>query len=196
MSTAAGYDWLKRHYNLADFTLTHASFIGTSHQIELTSKGNVEETFHPNYAVGQTPLEHVEFGLKYDDLNLEFLKEVFSRIPEEEFVKRINESPSGMYSKKLGYLYEFLTGKALLLIRPVSGNYIDLLDPEYYITGQVEKNNKWKINDNMLGTPAYCPIVRKTKVLKDLLGTNIQEKLKDLKRDYSPEIFQRAISYL
>jgi len=195
-NSSAGLEWLKRKFNLIEFTLTHASFIGTSHLIELTSGGNVEETFGAKYAVPNTPLNHLEFSLKYDDLNLDFLKAVFQHIPGQDIIQYIEESPAGRYRRAIGFLYEFLTGTTLTLPRPVSGNYVDLLDPDHYVTGTTEKVPRWRINNNLLGTSAYCPIVRKTKALDELLAVDTKRQVRDLKTRYGPEIFQRVINYL
>ena len=195
-TSPAGLEWLKRKFNLVEFTLTHASFIGTSHLIELTSRGNVEETFGAKYAVPNTPLDHLEFSLKYDDINLDFLNAVFQHIPGQDIVQYIEESPAGRYRRAIGFLYEFLTGTTLNLPRPVSGNYVDLLDPDHYVTGAIEKDQRWRINNNLLGTRAYCPIVRKTKALDELLAVDTKQQVRDLKTRYEPEIFQRVINYL
>jgi hypothetical protein len=192
----AGQEWLKNRFKLSNFNLTHSSFIGTSHTIELTSRGNVEETFGRKYAVDNSPLDHVEFSLKYDDLNLDFLKTVFDYIPEADIAAYIEKSPAGINRRRIGFLFEFLTGKTVKLSRPAAGNYVDMLDPEHYVTGATKKNARWRINDNLLGTITYCPIVRKTKALMELLALDTQQKINDLKKDYAPEVFQRAISYL
>lgn len=192
----AGQEWLKRRFNLSDFTLTHASFIGTSHSAELTSRGNVEETYGKKYAVDDTPLDHVEFSLKYDDLSLDFLKAVFRHISPEDIIKYIEASPAGMNRRRIGFLYEFLTAEMLKLARPVGGNYVDLLNPERYVTGSTVKDTRWRINNNLLGTFEYCPIVRKTRALRDLMAVDLRRKVSELKGAYSPEVFQRAIAYL
>jgi hypothetical protein len=36
---AAGYQWLKDHFKLLGYTLTHSSYIGNNPSVELTSKG-------------------------------------------------------------------------------------------------------------------------------------------------------------
>jgi hypothetical protein len=71
-------------------------------------------------------------------------------------------NPNGRYSKRIGYLYEWLTGKKLKMAISVGGNYIDLLDPKRYITGKIIKNTRWRINDNLLGVSEFCPVGRKT----------------------------------
>ncbi|MDQ6845297.1 MAG: hypothetical protein M3Z92_13260 [Bacteroidota bacterium] len=66
---SAGSLWLKEHYGLNGYSLTHNSYIGSNDSIGLTSKGNIEQVYGLKYAVANdTPLLHLEFALKYDDL--------------------------------------------------------------------------------------------------------------------------------
>jgi hypothetical protein len=193
----AGNQWLKEHYLLSGYTLTHCSYIGSNASIELTSKGNIEQVYGIKYSpADNTPLLHLEFSLKYDDLNLDFLKIIFRKIPDKEIKDYIENSPSGKYARKIGFLYEFLTGRQLALDKTIKGNYTDLLDADSYIVGNTVKNDRWRINNNLLGTPAFCPVVRKTKILTELLTQNIPEKIEKLKKGFPPDIFRRAASYL
>src|SRR6185312_16282527 len=108
----AGSQWLKEYYNLSDFVITHISYIGSNDSIELTSKGHIEQVYGIKYApADDTPLSHLAFSLKYDDLNLDFLKTIFEKIPENDIIAFIQSSSSGKYMRKIGFLYEFLTGK-------------------------------------------------------------------------------------
>jgi Fic family protein len=50
--------------------------------------------------------------------------------------------------------------------------------------------------NNLLGTFEYCPIIRRTRTLRELMEVAIRKKVSELKKDYSPEVFQRAITYL
>ena len=192
-----GSQWLKEHYNLAGYPLTHCSYIGNNGSIEVTSKGNIEQVYGPKYVpVADTPLEHIQFSLKYDDLNLDFLKTVFEKIQVSEIIALIDASPSGKYARKIGFLYEFLSGKQLKLKKTITGNYADLLDADKYITGQVIKNARWRINDNLLGIATFCPIVRRTRSLILLLQQDIPGKIEQLRRAYPQDIFSRATRYL
>jgi hypothetical protein len=192
-----GSQWLKGHYNLSHHNLTHSSYIGSNASVELTSKGNVEQAYGPKYRVSSDdPLSHIEFSLKYDDLNLDFLKAVFERITLPEIEAFIASAPGSKYARKMGFLYEFLTDKQITLSRVVGGNYADLLEGDKYVTGKIVKDARWRINNNLLGVPGFCPIVRRTKELNDLLSQNIQDKIKDLKESYPQDIFSRAINYL
>lgn len=193
----AGSQWLKEHYKLSGYSLTHSSYIGNNASIELTSKGNVVQVYGLKYAPAtDTPLSHLEFALKYDDLSLDFFRSVFEKLSAEEIGAFIQKSPAGKYVRKIGFLYEFLTGKTVALENAVPANYTDLLEKEKYVTGSVIKNAKWKINNNLLGDQRYSPIVRKTRVLATLLEMNVQEKIAQLKNTYPPDIFRRATNYL
>lgn len=192
-----GAQWLKERFGLHDHILTHSSFIGSAPSIELTSRGNVEEVYRAQYKVARDePIYHVEFALKYDDLSLDFLKAVFEKMSQQDVETFVNDSPGSKYARRIGFLYEFLTGKELFLKRPVSGNYADLLSEEKYITGNTVKNARWRINNNLLGTPGFCPMVRRTRELQLLLGEDIAARIDQLKQGYSQDVFHRAILYL
>ncbi len=188
--------WLQQYFNLDKYKLTHRSFIGQRESVELSLSGDIEHTYGPKYAPQiNSPLKHLEFALKYDDLSLDFLNAVFVLITIEEITAYIAATPTGKYARKIGYLYEWLTKKEIVLPVPVSGNYADLLDHSY-ITGKINKNIKWRINDNLLGTYEFCPIVRKTNEMEHVLMNDLKAQIEKLKQHYPPDIFYRATQYL
>lgn len=189
--------WLKEHYQLNRYSLTHCSYIGNNESIEVNNKGHIEQTYGIKYSPSaDTPLKHLEFSLKYDHLNLDFLKELFQKIPKGEIQGFIEASPSGKYARKIGFLYEFLTTQKLELNKIIAGNYTDLLDAEKYITGNTVKCSRWRMNNNLLGTATYCPVVRRTTMLNELLKQDITEKIERLKNGFPPDIFRSATNYL
>lgn len=193
----AGSLWLQEHFKLTRFVLTHRSYIGQNAKLELTPGGEVNQVYGPKYAPAtDTVLAHLEFSLKYDDLNLGFLKAVFNRVSEEEIAACVAASPTGKYARKIGFLYEFLTGRQIELPVTVGGNYADLLEEEKYFTGKAVKVQKWRINNNLLGTVAFCPVVRKTSALGEALHLDLNQQVTQLKERYAPGTFSRAIQYL
>lgn len=196
MENAAGSEWLKKKYNLYFYELTHTSYIGTRQKIDIDDKGNVTEFFPPNYAPRSTPLHHIEFLIKYDNINLDFLKAVFDRLHEDEICEYIRMKPKGIYERKIAFLYEFLMGKLLPLPDVGKVNYIDLLDNVKYVTGKIIKNSRWNINDNLLGTRNFCPIIRKLKDLEFYLSDNYNELIEEITNAFPVDIFYRAVNYL
>jgi hypothetical protein len=191
-----GFTWLQDEFNIQGYRLTHKSYIGTTDKIELSSVNTVVRTFKLKYDVSiDNPMPHLEFALKYDDLNLAFIKEVFTSIDHQSVIDYIKVNPNRKYTRIIGYLYEFTGGKPIE-VKVNTTKYEDLLDSSRYLTGKITKISKWKVNDNLLGTNNFCPIIRRTSELSGLLEWKIEEAIENLKREYSPEIFKRASNYL
>ena len=191
----AGFAWLQEKLDIKGFRLTHESYIGTTDKTELSSTNTVVRTFKSKYGVSEKLMSHLEFALKYDDLNLAFIKEVFTLIEHQTIVNYVKLKPNRKYPRIIGFLYEFTRGK-LIDIEVTTTNYEDILDSSRYVTGNIKKISKWKVNDNLLGTKEFCPIIRRTTELSELLDWNIKEAIEDLKKEYSPKIFNRASYYL
>ena len=191
-----GFTWLVENLEINGYHLTHESYLGSTDKTEISSTNTIIRTYNPKYNVKtDSPIPHLQFALKYDHLNLALIKEIFDTINQDEIEQYIESKPNGKYRRIIGYLYEFTTGK-VIQTNVTTTNYEDLLDPENYITGVSIKNSKWKINDNLLGSEKYCPIVRRTKELEALLDWDIEQAIEKLKDEYSPEIFRRASYYL
>ncbi|MDN5211239.1 Fic family protein [Fulvivirgaceae bacterium BMA12] len=193
----AGNLWLQDFFKLNNFSFTHNSYIGSNDTIELTANGNVNQVYGPRYASDKdTPFEHLVFSLKYDDLDLAFLKAVFEKIQIRDIEGFVASSPTGKYARRIGYLFEFLTEQQLNFSLPASLRYVDLIEEDKYITGKPVKNPRWKVNDNLLGTNQFCPIIRKTPALNEFLKWDIPKAIEELKKEYSEDIFRRATNYL
>ena len=191
----AGFSWLQEKLDIQGFRLTHESYIGTVDKTELSSTNTVVRTFNPKYAVSEDPMSQLEFALKYDDLNLAFIKDVFSSMEYQTIVDYIKEKPNRKYPRIIGYLYEFTIHKSID-VKVTTTNYEDILNSSKYVTGTIEKIPKWKVNDNLLGAKEFCPVIRRTTELGELLDWKIEEAIERLKQEYSPEIFKRASYYL
>ena len=189
--------WLKEELGLNHYRITHRSYIGPRDKMTMALDGGIEQVYGPKYAPAEDSMvEHIEFLLKYDDLSLDFLHAVFERTDQQQLLAFLAKRPSGRYARKIGFLYEWLTGNRLDLDFEPGGNYIDLLDGDSYITGNTVRNTRWRINDNLLGVPAFCPIVRRTSAMEEMLAADLKGQINELKEEYSPEIFNRATQYL
>lgn len=191
-----GATWLAAKLKLTNYPITHQSFLGTRLKKVEDEKGCITEIFPPLYTPGDSVLDHIAFLIKYDDLNLDFLKSVFRQVDPQEVAAFVNLKPLGIYERKIGFLFEFLTGLQVPVSTRPKSNYVNLLDEKRYITGRILKNQRWLVNDNLLGSPAFCPIVRRTTVLQNLLMEDFPKLFRDMAGDFPPEIFQRALNYL
>ncbi|MDF1560108.1 MAG: Fic family protein [Bacteroidales bacterium] len=196
--TSIGSTWLKQYLRIQNVRLSHESYLGTRSKIEICQDGTVRETFQrANYALrSENPLSHFEFALKYDDVQIDFFRIVLKAIPVKHIVDFINAGPNSRYSKKIGFWYEFLTQDRLPVEDRPKSNYVDLIDPKRYMTGSIVKNSRWRINDNLLGNEDFCPVIRRTDAISNLLMLDFSDALNKILKSYPPEILKRANNYL
>ena len=165
--SAIGYSWLKEHFRLQTMALGHESALGTRLARVQDREGRIKQTYLRPYQPKPVddPMAHVEFGLKYDGVDLVFLTQVFKRLGKEVVARFVAASPTGKYARQVGFLYEFLLGETLE-VPGVMGNYLPLLDPAEYVTSKPVRVPRWRIQNNLLGVAAFSPMVRLTTDVK------------------------------
>mgnify|MGYP006286779371 CR=1 FL=1 len=194
----AGYQALIDRFDLDTISNWHRSFVATGnfHRIE-TNTDMTDEIYPAKYWPGDTLGDHLEFALKYDGTNLAMLAAVFEVAPQKEFQNYVESKPRGKYARRLWFLYEFLTGSMLPLEDLKQGGYIDLLDPEQYVTVSPPRRvRRQKINDNLPGEAGFCPTIRRTDELRGFQVADLTERCRQVVSAYSPELLKRALSYL
>ena len=194
----AGYAALIERYDLEVIPNWHRSLVTTSgvHRKD-SSDGMVEEVYPPKYWPGDGLGDQLEFALKYDGTNLAILARLFQRGVEEELVEYVRSKPTGKYARRLWFLYEFLTGNRLSLNDLEQGNYVDLLEPDDYYTLTTSRPvRRQRINDNMLGDRRFCPVVRRTDMLRGFEAADLPGRCRRAVSSYSPELLKRALAYL
>jgi len=193
-----GSTWLKQHYQLSNFKLSHESYLGTRSKVEILQDGTIKDTYQKaQYSLKvDNPLSHFEFALKYDDVQMSFYQAVLKCIPKTDIVEYMKSAPSSKYARKIGFWYEFLTGERLPIKDRPSINYVDLIDSKRHFTGVLIKNTRWRINNNLLGDVGFCPTIKKTDAIIKALDLDYPEMLRELSRNYSPDILNRANNYL
>lgn len=195
----AGYAALIERYRLEVIPTWHRSLVASRGGIHSAySVGDVvEEVYSSRYWPGEELGDHLEFALKYDGTNLAILATLFEAVPSEQITAYVQSKPTGKYSRRLWFLYEFLTGKRLPLEDLEQGNYLDLLDAdEYYTVRPTRPVRRQRINDNLLGNDRFCPTIRRSETLRRFEETNLSERYREVLASYSPTLLKRALSYL
>ncbi|ADP17050.1 filamentation induced by cAMP protein Fic 2 [Achromobacter xylosoxidans A8] len=57
------------------------------------------------------------------------------------------------------------------------------------------RDRRWRINNNLSGTPAFCPIIRRSEVLTQSLRFNLLEALTELDRQFGEDVLMRAATW-
>ena len=101
----AGYAALIDRYNLAVPVPRILSAIGTKHRIIEQGGWRI---YTPRHAP-ETSLEgHLTFAHKNEGLDLAVLKRLFLAVKEGEIAELVRQTPTGLYTRRIWFLYEWL----------------------------------------------------------------------------------------
>lgn len=194
----AGYAWLLSRYGLTAMPNSHSSFVAATGGRQSKEQSGCTEDIYPlQYWPGERVGDHLEFALKYDGVSLGSLKVVFDAAEPTDIVDYIKSKPTGKYARRIWFFYEFLTGHRLPVEDLSKGNYLEALEPDiYYTLARGEKSRRHRIINNLLGTREFCPIVRKTRKLREMDQVDFRDRCEKIIESYPPQLLRRALSYL
>jgi hypothetical protein len=93
------------------------------------------------------------------------------QVSEESIAAEFAKTPNGTYIRKLWFLWEVFNQRKISAGAENSGSaaYVKMFDPAAYAVGESRRNARWRVDFNGLGELSFCPVVRKTDRLKQLL---------------------------
>lgn len=142
---------------------------------------------------------HLTFHLKHEVLHLELLSRVFSRINPQELAGWVSAEPSGQYARRAGFLFEWLTGQELQLESVPAGSYVDVVDSHKLVAaseGRSVPNKRWRVRDNLPGTQAFCPLIRKTPDAQQAMALDVPQLLLSLALEFGEDLLIRSAVWM
>jgi len=196
MTDYIGFKWVAQHLNIEPVQpFAVESKIGTSRRTVVNSTR--EETYSPTARPDATIADHLTFGLKHELVNLEFLARLFAVIDQQVLENWIRSEPTGLYARRAGFLFEWLTGRQLNVPDAPSGNYVDALDPKDFVVASRPVNvQRWRVRDNLPGTRDFCPTIRRTEAVRTVERYNCAAALDFLEVEYGADILMRSAVWL
>jgi hypothetical protein len=169
--------------------------------VDSAGVARVERTLPMVYSPAEEDgmLGHVAFALKHEAPHLGLLSVVFERLPGETVAAYVSAAPTGAYARRIGYLYELLTGRELRLpnASAIGGNYVPLLDAERMVTGPARRIPRWRVLDNLIGDSGYSPTIERTPAVQAVLSHDWAGAVREAAGGgYNPELLRRALHYL
>ena len=191
-----GYSWLLNHFQI-NLPLRQLCCVSEKRIAGQTIiKGNWL-IFDAQLMVEETVFAQLEFAIKHEHLDLLLLKKILELFPKENLITNIQNNPKRILSKKIWFLSEFLLKIELPLEDLPIGKYDDLLNKEKYIVNNnFSKSKRHKINNNLLGTGEFCPIIKRTKKLQNYLELNLKNEITNVIGKVSKVLVRRATSFL
>ncbi len=192
-----GYAWLAREFTLnpiPHFVESYAADPGI--RITERTDDRVREIYrHTAYRL-TGPFDHLEFALNREGLHLQLLRALLPRLPRADVEAFVRATPTGANTRRIAYLYEAFSGERLDLADVTLGNYVPLADPELYFTGPVRRVQRWRVQNNLLHTLDFSPMLRRVPELAPERDAALHARCAELIAQVPPEIFQRALRYL
>jgi hypothetical protein len=148
------------------------------------------------YWPGDDFADHLALALRHEDLDLLILKRVFDAVPAKAVQDLVAAAPTGIPSRRIWFLYEWLTGKTLDLPDAQSVAAIDVLDPKAYFTAKPQLSRRHRVRDNLLGTGSFCPVIRRTSTLTRFAELAVAEKARETVGRAGGHLVARAASFL
>lgn len=139
---------------------------------------------------------HISFALKYEGIDLLILKEIFKCIGKEGLEKSILKEPTGQYSRKIWFLYEWLLGSNLDIPDLKTGSYVEVVNPALQYPGPITNSTRHRIKNNLPGTPGFCPLIRRTEKLEKFRSAKLNEAVDKGLNEKDRELIRRTAAFL
>lgn len=167
--------------------------IGTKHKKYTFNNWRI---FTPRYKPEETLYGHLTFALKYEGIDLAVLNALFQKIKAKDIEDILRLEPTGSYSRRLWFLWEWLRGEVLDIADATTGNYVPVINTKLQYAGAPIQSRRHHVNNNLPGTLEFCPLIRKTDTLERLIGRNLSETAVQYIGQTHTDLLGRAASFL
>lgn len=189
----AGYAALIQVYDLKVPLPARLSAISSKHKKYETEQWAV---FTPKHNPPETLIGHLTFALKYEGVDLGVLSTLFHAIKKSEVLALIADEPTGQYSRRIWFLYEWLMETQLDIPDISAGDYVDVLDDRFQFASASTPSKRHRVRNNLPGSINFCPLIRRTEKLEALMALGLSDKAKKSLGSMHPDVLARAAAFL
>jgi hypothetical protein len=125
------------------FRFAIVSGIGKRRKTEIEKETGFRQEWYPeSYRPADTVVANLQFHLRNEIVQLEFLQRLFERLESQIIQDWIDAEPTGQYARRTAFLYEWLTDKDLRVTDNIGGNYVDVLSDKWLVTSSLKAIKK------------------------------------------------------
>ncbi|MCE4554638.1 Fic family protein [Pelomonas sp. P8] len=144
---------------------------------------------------GDDPLTHLLFAFKHEGMNLQAAILALKKIPAQSVALAFQRSPSSGYARVACYLWEIANGQRLGDLPPAVGAYEKLFDDASYVTDRVQRDTRWRVDFNGIGSPTYCITVRRTPDVVAMLDADVLGQVDKFVSGIDKAVLDRAVRW-
>ncbi|MCA1794975.1 MAG: Fic family protein [Desulfobacteraceae bacterium] len=189
----AGYSALISAHDLKVPAPDYLCAIGVKHKKYDMGRWRI---FTPRHKPEDTLFGHLIFALKYEGIDLATLNALFQEVAAEEIQKIICSEPTGSYSRRLWFLWEWLREEQLDIEDATTGNFVPLINHKLQYEGKSYPSKRHRVRNNLPGTRNFCPLIRKTEKLEQYIARNLSETSIRNIGHIHPDLLSRAAAFL
>ena len=154
------------------------------------------KVYPASYLPDENLYKQLIFALKYEGVDLLLFKKLFEVLSSIEMEEMIQLENLGQYSRRIWFLYEWLTGKKLNIPDLKTGNLVSVIDEKLQYAIDGVSSPRHKVINNLPGNQDFCPLIRKTEKLEKYIESNIRQEKSNYLNRVHKDILQRASSFL
>jgi len=192
-ATPAGYAALIDAFRLSVPLPRTLTATGERHRIV---ERNGWRIMTPRHAPRPTLEGHLTFALKYEGLDLAVLKRLFEAVGSARIEALVRDAPTSSYVRRIWFLFEWLTGTRLDLPNATAGRYVDALDTDVQWGVEGETAARYRVRNNLPGTPDFCPLVFRTEALERFVELDLAGRAQDVVGAVPRDLLARTAAFL
>lgn len=192
-ATLAGYSALIEAHALRVPAPDFLCAIGLRHKRFTVGRWQM---FTPRHKPEDTLYGHLTFALKYEGIDLAVLSALFQSVEAREMESIIRSEPTGSYSRRLWFLWEWLRGEELDIRDAKSGNFVPVVNEKIQYGAAPIPSRRHRVHNNLPGTREFCPLIRKTDKLEQFIAQNLSATAADHIGQTHPDLLGRAAAFL
>jgi Fic family protein len=154
------------------------------------------KVFTPKYKPDETIYKQLVFALKYEGVNLLLFKKLFEKLQTPAILEILKIEPTGIYSRKIWFLYEWLMKERLDIPDLTIKKAIPLLDEKLQFAIPGKSSPRHRIINNLPGNVNFCPLISKTEKLVSYIHSDIRKQKSTILENIHSDVLQRASAYL
>lgn len=193
-SSPVGYAALIGHFDLATPLPPRLPAIATRHHPSSTSEWLL---LTPRHRPTGSLAGQLAFALKWEGIDLGVLASLFAVVDAPAIAEIVRATPTGAFSRRLWFLYEWLTGRDLDIPDPGKVKAVPVVDSELqYALSTGLPSSRHKVRDNLPRTRRFCPMVRKSAALRAAGRERYGDRAREVIDRTRTDLAARATAFL
>ena len=108
----------------------------------------------------------------------------------------VRSTPTGSYSRRLWFLYEWLLGEELDLQPATQGSYVGVVDTDLQWATNGALVGRQRVRNNLPGTPLFCPMIFRTQALRAFAESDLAARGRQAVAAVPTDILARTAAFL